>query len=142
MESYRKEGKVKQRVIEYLGKEIDGKPVKKISADKIEVQSVKQSLDVLAIDKIAEKLNIKSIENPYVLSLIYSQLLESKSINKLETWMKYTEIPYLLGFDEVSVKQLYESLSDINDEDFEKINNKMFPFLTNMKIFLTLLLLM
>ena len=127
VESYRKEGKVKQRVIEYLGKEIDGKPVKKISADKIEVQSVKQSLDVLAIDKIAEKLNIKSIENPYVLSLIYSQLLESKSINKLETWMKYTEIPYLLGFDEVSVKQLYESLSDINDEDFEKINNKMFP---------------
>ena len=81
----------------------------------------------MAIDKIAEKLNIKSIENPYVLSLIYSQLLESKSINKLETWMKYTEIPYLLGFDEVSVKQLYESLSDINDEDFEKINNKMFP---------------
>ena len=73
----------------------------------------------MAIDKIAEKLNIKSIENPYVLSLIYSQLLESKSINKLETWMKYTEIPYLLGFDEVSVKQLYESLSDINDEDFE-----------------------
>lgn len=127
VESYRKDGKVKQRVIEYLGKEIDGKPVKKISADKIEVQSVKQSLDVLAIDKIAEKLNIKSIENPYVLSLIYSQLLESKSINKLETWMKYTEIPYLLGFDEVSVKQLYESLSDINDEDFEKINNKMFP---------------
>ena len=81
----------------------------------------------MAIDKIAEKINIKSIENPYVLSLIYSQLLESKSINKLETWMKYTEIPYLLGFDEVSVKQLYESLSDINDEDFEKINNKMFP---------------
>ena len=31
VESYRKEGKVKQRVIEYLGKEIDGKPVKKIS---------------------------------------------------------------------------------------------------------------
>ena len=63
VESYRKEGKVKQRVIEYLGKEIDGKPVKKISADKIEVQSVKQSLDVLAIDKIAEKLNIKRTLN-------------------------------------------------------------------------------
>ena len=58
--------------------------LKKYPADKIEVQSVKQSLDVLAIDKNAEKLNIKSIENPYVLSLIYSQLLESKSINKLE----------------------------------------------------------
>lgn len=126
VESYRKDGKIKQRVIEYLGKEIDGKPVKKIFADKIEVQSVKQSLDVLAVDKIAEELNIKSLENSYVLSLIYSQLLESKSINKLETWMKFTEIPYLLGFDKVSVKNLYESLSDVNDEDFEKVNDKMY----------------
>lgn len=126
VESYRKDGKIKQRVIEYLGKEIDGKPVKKIFADKIEVQSVKQSLDVLAVDKIAEELNIKSLESPYVLSLIYSQLLESKSINKLETWMKFTEIPYLLGFDKVSVKNLYESLSDVNDEDFEKVNDKMY----------------
>jgi transposase len=127
VESYRDKGKVKQRVIQYLGKEIDGKAVKKVYADKIEIQSVKQSLDVLAVDKIAEELNIKSLENPYVLSLIYSQLLESKSINKLETWMKFTEIPSILGFDNVSVKKLYESLSDVNDEDFEKINNQMFP---------------
>ena len=126
VESYRKDGKIKQRVLEYLGKEIDGQPVKKVFANKISVQSVKQSLDVLAIDKIAEDLNIKDLENPYVLSLIYSQLLENKSINKLESWMKYTEIPYLLGFDKVSVKNLYESLSDVNEKDFEKVNEKMF----------------
>src|SRR3989338_4885827 len=117
VEGYRKDGKVKQRVIKYLGKEIDGKPVKKIFADKIEVKSVKQSLDVLAIDKIADELKLKSIENPHVLSLVYSQLLEDKSINKLENWMKYTEIPTLLGFDKVSVKKLYESLADINYEN-------------------------
>ena len=35
VEGYRKDGKVKQRVIKYLGKEIDGKPVKKVFADKI-----------------------------------------------------------------------------------------------------------
>ena len=106
VKSIREHGKIKQKFIKYLGREIDGKPIKKVSADKIEVQSVKQSLDVLAVDKIAEELNIKSIENPYVLSLIYSQLLENKSITKLETWMNYTEIPYLLGFDTVSVKKL------------------------------------
>ena len=126
VESYRKDGKIKQRVLEYLGKEIDGQPVKKVFTNKIQVQSVKQSLDVLAIDKIAEDLDIKELGNPYVLSLIYSQLLENKSINKLENWMKYTEIPYLLGFDKVSVKNLYEALSEVDDEDFEKVNNKMF----------------
>ena len=125
VESYRKDGKIKQRVVEYLGKEINGQPVKKVFANKIQVQSVKQSLDVLAIDKIAEELNIKELGNPYVLSLIYSQLLENKSINKLESWMKYTEIPYLLGFDKVSVKNLYESLSEVDNEDFEKVNDEM-----------------
>src|SRR3989344_5212971 len=39
--------------------------------------------------------------------------------------MKYTEIPYLLGFDKVSVKKLYESLADVDNADFEKINDKM-----------------
>src|SRR3989339_2013535 len=126
VESYREKGKVKQRVLEYLGKEIDGQPVKKVFTNKIQIQSVKQSLDVLAIDKIAEDLNIKDLGNPYVLSLIYSQLLENKSINKLEGWMKYTEIPYVLGFDKVSVKNLYESLSEVDNEDFEKVNDKMF----------------
>ena len=126
VEGYRENGKVKQRVIKYLGKEIGGKPVKKVFANKIEVKSVKQSLDVLAIDRIANELKLKSLENPYVLSLIYSQLLEDKSINKLERRMRYTEIPDILGFDNVSVKKLYESLAEINDEDFERINNRLF----------------
>ena len=126
VEGYRKDGKVKQRVIRYLGKEIDGKPVKKVFANKIEVKSVKQSLDILTIHKIADELELNSINNPHILSLIYSQLLEDKSINKLESWLKYTEIPSLLGIDKISVKKLYESLADINDEDFEIINNKLF----------------
>ncbi len=126
VKSFREHGKIKQKFIRYLGKEIDGKPVRKISADKIKVRSVKQSLDVLAVDTIAEDLDIKSLGNPYVLSLIYSQLLEDKSINKLEQWMKFTEIPYLLGFDNISVKKLYEALSEIDKEDFEKVNHEMF----------------
>ena len=126
VESYREGGKVKQRVLEYLGKEINGEPVKKVFANEIEVKSVKQSLDVLAIDKIAEELKLKNLENPQILSLVYSQLLEDKSINKLESWIKYTEIPHLLGFDKISVKELYESLADINDEDFERIDRRMF----------------
>ena len=83
-------------------------------------------MDILAIDKIAEELKLKDLKNHYILSLIYSQLLEHKSINKLESWMNYTEIPSLLGIDKISVKKLYESLADINEEDFEKINKNLF----------------
>ncbi len=127
VESYRnKEGKVKQRVIQYLGKEIDGKAVKRVATKDIQALNVKQSLDVLTIDKVAEELKLKEIYNKSALSLAYSQLLEKKSIAKLENWMRYTEIPEVLGINLPSVKDLYESLVDINDEDFEKINEKMF----------------
>lgn len=126
VKSFREDGKIKQKFIRYLGREINGKAIKKVSAQNIEVKHVKQSLDVLTIDKVAEELNIKSLKNPHILSLIYSQLLENKSINKLENWMKFTEIPDVLGIDKVSVKNLYESLSDINEEDFEKINSEMY----------------
>jgi len=125
VKSFREAGKIKQKFIRYLGREINGKTIKKVSAQDIEVKHVKQSLDVLSIDKLAEELQIKSLKNKYILALIYSQLLENKSINKLENWMRFTEIPDVLGIDKVSVKNLYESLSDINEEDFEKINAEM-----------------
>ena len=126
VKSYRENGKIKQKFIRYLGREVNGKAVKRVLTSDIHAISVKQSLDVLAIDKIAEELKLKEIPYKSALSLAYSQLLEKMSITKIEDWMKYTEIPYLLGFDKVSVKKLYESLSEIDDEDFEKVNDKMF----------------
>jgi transposase len=126
VKGYREDGKVKQKFIRYLGKEIDGKPEKRVLTKDIQATSVKQSLDVLAIDKIAEELKLKEIQYKPALSLVYSQLLEKRSINKLENWMGYTEIPEVLNMKNPNMKDLYESLADINDEDFEKINEKMF----------------
>lgn len=125
VEGYRDNGKVKQRVIRYLGKEIDGKPEKRILRSDIKVGGVKRSLDVLCIDKIAEELGIKEIKNKYFVSLIYSQLLEKRSINKLEDWFRYTEIPDILKIKDVTTKELYESLSDITDEELNKTNECM-----------------
>jgi len=113
VESYRKDGKVKQRVIKYLGKEINGKPVKRVSSDSIKIKNVKRSLDVLAIDKISNDLGLKDISNDYVLALVYSQLLEKRSINKLADWLRFTEIPDVLDIVDISLKKLYESLSEI-----------------------------
>ena len=39
--------------------------------------------------------------------------------------MRYTEIPEILGIDDVSTKVLYESLGEAIEEDFEKINMNM-----------------
>ena len=125
VKSVRENGKVKQKFIRYLGKEIDGKPEKRILRSDITIGAVKRSLDVLCIDKIAEELGIKEIKNKYFVSLIYSQLLEKRSINKLEDWFRYTEIPHVLNIKDVTTKELYESLSDTTDEELNKINEQM-----------------
>jgi len=131
VESYRIDGKVRQRVIEYLGKEIDGKAEKRVLASEIKVDNVKRSFDVLAVDTIAQKLGITTIANKYVLALIYSQVLEKRSINQLEEWLRFTEIPDVLGIDQVSTKSLYESLSDINKDEMFVINEKLFNLFKN-----------
>ena len=126
VKNVREKGKIKQKFIRYLGREINGKAEKRVLTKDIQATNVKQSLDVLAIDKIAEELKLKEIQYKHALSLVYSQLLEKRSINKLENWIRYTEIPEVLGIENPTMKDLYESLADINEEDFEKINEKMF----------------
>lgn len=130
VEGYRKDGKVKQRVIRYLGKEIDGKPAKRVLTKDIVVKDVKRSLDVLCIDSIAKELGITSISNKNFLALIYSQLLEKRSISKIEDWLRFTEIPEILEIEDVSSKDLYESLTDIEDKEFEKIDSQMHQIFT------------
>ena len=71
VESYRKEGKVKQRVIRYLGKKIDGQITKKVYTKDIVAQQVKRSVDVHVINKIAQDLGIGSIKNKCFLALVY-----------------------------------------------------------------------
>lgn len=126
VKNVRENGKIKQKFVRYLGREVNGKAVKKVSTNDIQATSVKQSLDVLAIDKIAQELKLKEIFYKPALSLVYSQLLEKRSINKLEDWIRYTEIPEVLGIKAPNVKELYESLADINEDDFEIINEKLF----------------
>src|SRR3989338_8825690 len=125
VKSYRENRKIKQKVIRYLGKEVNGKPAKKITSADIKIKNVKRSLDVLAIDKLAEQLTIKSINNKYLLSLICSQLLEKRSINKLEEWMEYTEIPEILKINNLSTKNPYESLTEIPEGEFINIDKNM-----------------
>ena len=125
VENRRENGKIVQKHIRYLGKEVGGKTIKKVNSEKIKIKGVKRSLDILAIEKIADELKVSGIENKHFLSLVYSQLLENRSLSKLEDWMRFTEIPDVIGLKQISTKELYESLSEMTEEDFEKVNSKM-----------------
>jgi len=121
VEGYREDGKVKQRVIKYLGKDINGKIVKKVDSTSIKVKHVKQSLDILGIKQIIEVLKLGSIEDKNILALVYSQLLENRSINKLEEWFRFTEIPEVLRNNEIKSTELYNSITNFKEVNFEKV---------------------
>lgn len=133
VESYREAGKVRQRVIKYLGREVNHKPVRRVSTLDLELTSVKQSLDVVVIHHLAQKLGITELENPYWLVLAYSHLLENWSISKLAKWVQHTEIPDILGLESVSSIKLYDSLSTLSDFNFSKAEKKIYARLSNLE---------
>lgn len=127
VESYRKEGKVKQRVIEYLGKEIEGKPVKRVALNEISIQKVTQYLDIYVIDLIAKELGIDKLlgsKAKPILGLIYTHLLKRVSIYKTPEWMERTEILNILKLKKLSNTDLYNSLDYLSGIDFEPIEQK------------------
>lgn len=133
VESYRENGKIKQRVIEYLGKEVNSKPVRRVSTLDLGITSVKESLDVNVIHHLAKQLHLVELDNPYWLTLVYSHLLENRSISKVSKWVTNTEIPEILGIKEISSLKLYDSLNSLGDLDFTLIEQKIYEELSKLE---------
>jgi transposase len=120
VESKRVDGKPRQHVIKYLGKEVEGKVVRKTSTSDMKVTSVKRHLDVEIIDHLANELGLKQLLPTASLVLVYSQLLERPSLNKMEQWLNETDILEILQLEKISTFQLYEALEQLQDTDFSK----------------------
>jgi len=129
VESYRDkedDGKVKQRVKKYLGKEIDGKPVRRVRTSEIGVESVKRYGDISCVDRIAQDLDLHELFEKSILLLTYSHLLDKVSMKNMEEWIKQTEIPEILKLKHISTKRLYEALENLDEIDFESLEEKIY----------------
>lgn len=126
VENKREGGKVVQKVLKYIGKEVDGEASRRVETKGIRAEAVKHYADVLVVDRVAKILGLdvlldKEEWGKYVLALVYSHLLERPSIRKLEEWFSHTEIPELLGLVDVSTMKLYETLGDLSRKSFSAI---------------------
>lgn len=127
VENHRVQGKVVQKVLRYVGKEIDGHIERRVVTTDVEVEAVRQCADVLAVHRVAERLGLRDMfgeHGPYILSFVYSHLLERPSIRKLEEWFGGTEIPELLGLQEISTGRLYETLGHLSGWEFGRVEEK------------------
>jgi len=124
VESFREDGKVKQRVLEYVGKEENGVPVQKMDINKIGVENVKQYADVSVLHQLTVELNLNYLlgrHHKAIIALLIAHLICRGSILKVSKWIEQSAIKEVLGIGELTTKMLYHSLDYLEECNFDKI---------------------
>ena len=129
VESYREDGKVKQRYKRYIGKESDGKTILSSSISNIDIESVKVYGPLLVLHHLAQEINLQTILGEYgeeLLSMVYAHCVEPKSINQMERWFEKTDLNFMLDLHRVTESRLLDALDSINKYGSEKIQKDIF----------------
>ena len=124
VESYRENGKVKQRFLRYIGKEVTGAEGLSGKIASIEIEGVKKYLDYKIVHEIAIKLKMPELlgkELQSILLLVYSQMISRKSINALPAYVEQTALKEILNLEKLVSADLYKSLDKLESLDFEPI---------------------
>lgn len=122
-------GKVVQKHIRYVGKELSGKPILSGSVANAEVAKVTIWAPLLALHTIAKQIRLPEIldeHGEYLLSMAYAHCLDPKSVNKMEDWYQRTDLHRMLSISDVSEKKLYYALDSVNDKSSEIIQKDIF----------------
>lgn len=127
VESYRENGKVKQRYIRYIGKEIAGPDTKMGNVNDIEIEQVREYLDYKVLHEIAVKLKIPELlgeELRTILLLVYTQMITRKSINALPAYVEQTALKELLGIEKLVNEDLYNALDKLDALNFALVERE------------------
>ena len=131
VESYRQDGKVKQRVLEYVGKEEDGVPIQKVDINKIEVENVQQYADVSILYQLAVELKLNYLLGKYhkpIISLLIAHLICKGSIFRVARWIENSTIKEVVGLNELTTEMLYSCLDHLEECSFEAIEQNIFEY--------------
>ena len=112
------DGKVVQKHIRYVGKEVDNKPFLTGSVERASVDRVAIYGPLLVLDEIAKELGLSALlgeAGEYLLSLAYAHCVSPDGVCGLAQWYKKTEIENLLDIPEVSYKKLLETIDAVDD---------------------------
>ena len=129
VESYRQDGKVKQRVLEYVGKEEDGVPIQKVDINKIEVENVQQYADISILYQLALELKLNYLLGKHhkpIIALLIAHLICKGSILRVGRWIENSTIKEVVGLNELSTAMLYNCLDDLEECSFEVIEQGIF----------------
>ncbi|MFT3945694.1 MAG: hypothetical protein QM763_01870 [Agriterribacter sp.] len=116
VESYREDGKVKQRVLEYIGKEESGVAVQKVDINKLELHNVKRHADVAVLCGIAKQLNLNYLLGKHhkpIIALLIAHLVCKGSISMIGDWIGYFAPKFTTYFT-----AKFTTFKEVSDIDF------------------------
>lgn len=129
VESVRENGKVIQRFIRHVGREADGKQILSCSISSAEVESVKLSGPLLALNSIADQIGLPSLLGEYsneILAMTYAHCLDYKSLNNMKTWFQRTDLNHILNLENLTERRLVNALDSMEQMDQMKFQKTIF----------------
>lgn len=131
VESYREDGKVKQRVIEYVGKEEDGVVIQKVDINKIEVANVQEYADIAILYQLAMQLKLNYLlgkHSKVIIALLIAHLICKGSILRLSKWIENSTIKDVVGLEDLTTEMLYNALDHLEECRFNLIEQSIFEY--------------
>jgi len=122
-------GKVKQKHIRYIGKEVDGKTILSSSISNIEIDQVKLYGPLLVLNQLATEIQLDEHLGEYaaeILSLVYAHCLDYKSINQMERWFERTDLNMMLPLEKLTEDRLLKALDSIEEFDLQELQKSIF----------------
>jgi transposase len=129
VESYRENGKIKQRYLGYVGKEIDNKRILTGSVANADVTKVSIYGPLLVLHEIAKEIGLPNALGEYsaeMLSLIYAHCIQPSSLTKITEWYERTDLNHLLNFEKLTEKRLLNAIDYYDDERIAAMQNLLF----------------
>lgn len=114
------DGKVVQKHIRYVGKQVDDRPFLTGSVERAVIDKVTVFGPLVVLDELAKQLDLSSLlgdYGDYLLSLAYAHCLAPDSLVGIAEWYQKTEIRNLLDLPEMSYKKLLEALDAVEETD-------------------------
>jgi len=122
-------GKVVQKHIRYIGKEVDSKTILSSSISNIEIDQVKLYGPLLVLNHLASEIQLDKHLGEYageILSLVYAHCLDYKSVNQMERWFKRTDLNMMLPIEKLTEDRLLQSLDSIEESDLQGLQKSIF----------------
>lgn len=126
-------GKVVQKYLGYVGKEVSGKQIYSGTMESTDVTKVTIWAPLMVLNALAKQVNLAELlgdSGEYLLSMVYAHCLEPKSVNQMEDWYGRTDLHSMLKIQDVSEQKLYNALDSLDERNYGFIQRNIFRAVT------------